>query len=72
MPTTVTIGKKMKKDVYKRQVIMRENIDPLTPIEELPERSSVDEVVQFIDEKITEAETIGLAENCLLYTSRCV
>ena len=33
------------------------------PIEELPERSSVDEVVQFIDEKrLLEAETIGLAE----------
>ena len=47
---------------YGPSVIMRENIDPLTPIEELPERSSVDEVVQFIDEKITEAETIGLAE----------
>lgn len=41
---------------YGPSVIMRENIDPLTPIEELPERSSVDEVVQFIDEKITEAE----------------
>ena len=47
---------------YGPSVIMRENIDPLTPIEELPERSSVDEVVQFIDEKITEAETMGLAE----------
>lgn len=37
---------------YGPSVIMRENIDPLTPIEELPERSSVDEVVQFIDERL--------------------
>ncbi len=43
-------------------VIMDEKLDPLTPIEELPERSSVDEVVAFIDSKITEAEEIGLAE----------
>lgn len=47
---------------YGPSVIMREIIDPLTPIEQLPERSSVDEVVQFIQEKISEAETIGLAE----------
>lgn len=47
---------------YGPSVIMRGLMDPLTPIEELPERSSIDEVVQFIDEKITEAETIGLAE----------
>lgn len=43
-------------------VIMRGLLEPLTPIEEMPERSSVDEVVKFIDEKITEAEMIGLAE----------
>lgn len=43
-------------------VIMEKNLDPYTPIEELPERSSVDEVVAFIDNKITEAEEIGLAE----------
>lgn len=47
---------------YGPSVIMRGIIDPLTPIDQLPERSSVDEVVQFIDDKITEAETIGLAE----------
>lgn len=47
---------------YGPTVIMRGLIDPLTPINQLPERSSVDEVVQFIDEKITEAESIGLAE----------
>lgn len=47
---------------YGPSVIMRGLIDPLTPIDKLPERSSVDEVVQFIDEKITEAENIGLAE----------
>lgn len=48
---------------YGPSVIMRGLMEPLTPIEQLPERSSVDEVVQFIDEKITEAETIGLAEH---------
>lgn len=47
---------------YGPSVIMRGLLDPYTPISDLPERSSVDEVVQFIDEKITEAETIGLAE----------
>lgn len=47
---------------YGPSVIMRGVIDPLTPIDQLPERSSVDEVVQFIDEKITEAETIGLID----------
>lgn len=47
---------------YGPSVVLRENIDPLTPIELLPERLSVNEVVQFIDEKLTEAETIGLAE----------
>lgn len=43
-------------------VIIKEMLDPFAPIEDYPERSSVDEVVAFIDEKITEAETIGLAE----------
>jgi len=47
---------------YGPSLIMRHNYDALTPIDELPERSSVDEVVQFVDEKITEAEEIGLAE----------
>lgn len=43
-------------------VIADKKLDPLTPIDKLPERSSVDEVVAFIDSKITEAEEIGLAE----------
>ena len=43
-------------------VIIDKLMDPLTPVNELPERSSVDEVVDFIDRKIAEAETIGLAE----------
>lgn len=43
-------------------VIIDRLITPFTPVADLPERSSVDEVVAFIDEKITEAETIGLAE----------
>lgn len=43
-------------------VIIKEMLDPFAPIEDYPERSSVDEVVAFIDQKITEAETIGLAE----------
>ena len=43
-------------------VIVRETLDPFAPIAQLPERSSVDEVVAFIDQKITEAEKIGLAE----------
>lgn len=47
---------------YGPSVIMRGLLDALTPIDKLPERSSVDEVVQFIDEKITEAESIGLAD----------
>jgi len=47
---------------YGPTVIVRESLNPFMPVEMLPERSSVDEVVEFIDQKITEAETIGLAE----------
>lgn len=47
---------------YGPSVIVREGLSPFVPTETLPERSSVDEVVAFIDEKITEAENIGLAE----------
>ncbi len=43
-------------------IIVREKLDPFASVENYPERSSVDEVVAFIDEKITEAEEIGLSE----------
>lgn len=43
-------------------VIIDKYLSPFAPISDLPERSSVDEVVAFIDNKITEAESIGLAE----------
>lgn len=43
-------------------MIIRDNFDPLTPIDQLPERSSCDEVVDFIHSKINEALEIGLAE----------
>lgn len=40
---------------YGPTLIIREAIDQNTPIEEFPERSSYDEVVQFINEKLDEA-----------------
>lgn len=44
-------------------IIMEKNYSYLTPIEELPERSSYDKCVEFIDKKIKEAEEFGLYDD---------